>query len=474
METTPSKVGHVVSYNTEDVEATNFGVPEQADGRETDDDEITLNPDDFHPGGHGSAVGDLNKPTTATSAHSGAGEPLASRPPEPSRIPRDLKTPGEGRSEGRGKAGATPSQPMSNAMSGAAVPDDPSNPAMVYTQALPTTGKASMTSAEMASDNTDRDEEPGYAENEGQDSDADDVISGSNVYADAPATAILHPAGSGPASASGVVNGAHGVSGAHGRNQPDAQATRKGARISAESRDAVHGMRDGAVSNAKLACEHCGCPQCQSLLAVMNGGMLDALGQHATSADESADTKSDTAMFGELRATRASINARVTRELAELRAQMAEFTDALSTALGDLQLTLADHSRGYAAQTTRAVNAQIASLNAQLATALPDMVTRMSAAAHTELQPAVQRLEVLAASVAEVKAGVERMEMQPMPQVVAPSLAIADKRSPLDTPTRGGASSDEIAFLTNLGRQSTDQRVQTEIGTRLTTLANRR
>src|SRR5260221_6777061 len=41
---TPSAVGHPVGYNTETVEAYNFGVPAKADGREAGDEDITLDP----------------------------------------------------------------------------------------------------------------------------------------------------------------------------------------------------------------------------------------------------------------------------------------------------------------------------------------------------------------------------------------------------------------------------------------------
>ena len=45
---TPSAVGHPVGYNTETVEVYNFGSPPKADGREAGDEDITLDPGNFH------------------------------------------------------------------------------------------------------------------------------------------------------------------------------------------------------------------------------------------------------------------------------------------------------------------------------------------------------------------------------------------------------------------------------------------
>lgn len=459
---TPAAVGSPVGYNTETVNAFGFGVPprEELGQVAAGDDDITLDESTFHPGGHGSAggVGDM-KTDGMEDEHAGGAAVDASRPPEPSRIPRTGKTPGEGNVPAGMRTGTSP-----RAKSVGAVNDSSDEPTH-------------------EPEGADEDEGEGYEEAEGNDSDADDVKIASRP---SEPSAIKRDAGTGDDTV--LPDPEMTLHPAFIGSIATADIERVGARISAGSREAVHGMRDTAQEAVRKACEHCNCADCQKLLAVMDGGTYDALGQHSGAAAETANTNSDTAMFGSLRLMQAELERAIAAQVATLSAAFEQRVQEIATAVSDAQLTLADYQRVQTANSTRALQQTMQQQFSQITArveAVEHLPEQVNAFVTTAVQPMHQRLEAVAEVASGLKADVERIAAQPAPVAMAygPRSGVsiaADKTLALHSTTRNGAGSGaeltpdlEAEVLRRMAAEKPhDTALVTSIAARLTQLAN--
>jgi hypothetical protein len=196
---------------------------------------------------------------------------------------------------------------------------------------------------------------------------------------------------------------------------------RYGARLSGDSMDAVHGIRDSALATAQMATAHCGCDECQAhqpvILALMNGEPPDMGDEDDEDEDEDTGAGDDDGMRLQLaetqRQTAEALNMVFgqVQTLATRLATLETQTPYLAAQLSDLTLTLADQQRMQSATVTRAQSAQDAQTQA-LQTAL------------------IQRMEALAADAAATKALVEQVAAQPVAgnAPLAPWAVPVDKR----------------------------------------------
>jgi hypothetical protein len=274
---------------------------------------------------------------------------------------------------------------------------------------------------------------------------------------------------------------------AGGRGAQDAEETRVGARISEESRGALHAARDQMLSSVRALCAHCGCENCAATTDA-----LDAAAAHAEAfaAGPERMTQMTTAL-GEQRLLAGLIAQAVAAEVARAQevtrqetaqALAAAFEQTLEqtlapvlTRLADLELTLADAQRGQRAETERALAEHTQRLNA-----VPnEHWDAARAETTTRLAALDQRLEAVAEDASGLKAAVdsmyglvERIAQQPL-DVVGPAQFAIDKRFALtDEGTlqgqSGGASSNalnsgvaqQIKTLQDLARQTSDPQLQ--------------
>jgi hypothetical protein len=238
--------------------------------------------------------------------------------------------------------------------------------------------------------------------------------------------------------------------------QPRAQESseqRVGARLSADSVRAVHDLRDGAMEQARSACQHCGCGQCQAELAA-----LDTMAEHVNEPQEIARSME---LFGQSRILTALFERAVEERLASLIA-------AVESRFNDLDLTLADSLAEQQRRDARSLDPS--SLAAEYTRALPGHV---SAAVAQAAEPITQRLETLVASVAGVKGDVERIANQPAVSAQSAWSGIADNVAHKVLPTsppyaQRSAESDlsvaeRISVLQDMAQRSTNSSVQSEL-----------
>ncbi len=478
----PQQVGHRVLYNTEDVNAVEGGVPAPAEERPSPTEDITLNPEQYHEGGHAPAHGDAGENTgdyDEDGDHDGAAEDaqqdLGASPlmPRPTRVPRDNSTvKNSGYANGAG-LGQVNTLGRAAAAVASGVPQA-GGPAAVALPSASPAGAANVANMGQVS-------EDGH---DGENDDAPDAPQGDGVVGDGtapaatkpvhaapatfeagkdPADTTIHVNASGsplpggmasPSADQGVAGGLKRVASIPNLTPQTRTATRAGARVSAESRAALHEVRDTQLDAVRRACRHCSgsggeCPECETLMRVLDAGLYGPTGAHEGATDLKPSDADDTAMFGQLRVMQATMQALVAREIADARAALAAdvarlrteldvaFTD-LRGAVSDAQLTLADHQRGASATLTdRLTDHLTTGLTHSLTVALTGDVTRaveaqVAARVDAALSPVLQQLGALASVAEGVKEAVERMENQPDPRLRAPHSGVSlpvEKRS---------------------------------------------
>lgn len=515
----PQAVGKRVLYNTQDAASLDAGVPTAAEERPSPTDDISLNPDQFHEGGHSTAVahGESTGDYDADGDHDGAAEDAADAPkgpgaPAPTAMrPARPTAKNSGRPAGYGQVNTVGGRASSasalaiQTLLDAGVIGEEQAGQMRAAAGANEANYGQVTDdgagAEPPAEDDDSDE---YAGAEGDDGDADD---GRTPARPPRATDLAHDAaptpkvGKSPADTGLAVKAAgpqpnggpaaasasKGVAGGLQRAAAQSAASRAGARLSDQSRREIHSMRDAQMEAVRRACVHCNgdgeCPDCASLLAVLDAGQYNGVGSHI--APGSPDVSSDTSQFGSLRVLAALVTralsdqfiphfAALRSEISETRAAFLEATEELRTALADAQLTLADTTRMSAADVARG-------FHDGLQTRLEEALARNGDALGQRLERVAEDASGLRAVVSETRDLVARIADQPaVMQAPQGPGAVADKRLPLgleaSAPAAGGALTrdQEMAALANMatGLSPTDP-MRTTIAGRMAQLSAR-
>jgi hypothetical protein len=425
---TPDKVGHPVAYNPETVNKLPFGVPATAAS-------IPASPD--------LAPGDLALDPSLQ--HDLAARPAAADGPQ---------------------SGHTASSPVPGGTSVATAPEamlrpTPGNPRAASRAA----GEADESSADEAEDVPGDNGTGGQFDDDGDHDANEDMAELKENTGRTPAKATKAPA---KAKAK--------------RDGGEAEETRVGARISAESRGALHVARDSMKASLAQLCQHCGCPECQA--------HLDALAAASAPGEEALDEPERSqhaavARFAERRVMTALVE-RAVEQVVErvVAAALARAVETLSTQLEtrlaslatDLTLTLADTTQTTQTNYQEATRSQT-----------PDVQSLEALIART-IQPSLQRVEAAVADAAgqgalvqvlqDVAERVKRIEAQPVSGFsglgAGPVAGIADKQLALN-PANASTSyhpQDEIARLTALARGTTDANVQTAVAAQIARIQN--
>lgn len=222
-------------------------------------------------------------------------------------------------------------------------------------------------------------------------------------------------------------------------------ATRSGARLSQESQQAVHGIRDANLQTALQAAQHCNCDECQThapvIIAILSGNPPDMSEDEDEDEDEGDDSDDMRAQLVDLE-TRV---AKAMRTTSQVIAQQSQVLEQLVTRantpspspdiaallapvlarLDDISLTVADSQRVATAQLSRALHDQ-------------------QQTAEADRQVFAQHLEALSAVAASTQADVQRVLTTPVPGhapiapwAIAPSKTLGAARGmvadPMDT-----------------------------------------
>lgn len=192
-----------------------------------------------------------------------------------------------------------------------------------------------------------------------------------------------------------------------------ASATRKGARVSADSRDALHGVRDDQLSALQKTCTHCGCPACQGVLMILGSGDdSDVSEGDVEDAEAPENPEAARVILAVLTRQMQQLEDKLTRQF---QASVTRMTHSVTNRLADIETVVADMGEHAQAETARLMTAEV--------NRLADQQTQV-----------LQRVEAIASLGEGLEARVERMEMQP--NLAGGPMGIATKRMVTDLASR--------------------------------------